>query len=376
MPKLELAVISRPGVFIEDELNERGWTQLDLAEILARPPRLISELIQGKRAVTLETANGLAQAFGNEPEFWLNLETLYQVSKYKQSDIDVARRSNLYSRFPVREMTKRNWISNSENVEQLEREFLSFFKIPNFEETPKLNSYLRKSGSYESDLDITEKAWLFRICQLAESQKVSNFTSKKLERAFKELKLLLKNDEVARIPKILNNAGIKFLIVEALPKTRIDGVCFWMNENKNPVIALSIRFDRIDSFWFTLLHELAHLYYGDGKDDISPDINLVGKNAQKTSEKPPVEKRADEFASNFIIDEQSLIYFADKIHPYFSKTRIQLFAEEMGIHPGLVVGQLQHKGYIPYSHSRDMLVNIREKLMPISLVDGWGNVPI
>lgn len=75
------AEVFAPGVFLAEELEARGWTQIELAEILGRPPRLISELIAGKRAISPETAMGLSAAFGHTPQFWMNLETAYQLSK-------------------------------------------------------------------------------------------------------------------------------------------------------------------------------------------------------------------------------------------------------------------------------------------------------
>lgn len=68
------AEVFPPGEFLREELDGRGWTQADFAEILGRPPRLVNEIIQGKRRITPETANRLAAALGTSPEFWLHLE--------------------------------------------------------------------------------------------------------------------------------------------------------------------------------------------------------------------------------------------------------------------------------------------------------------
>lgn len=375
MSKTVLAVVDPPGVFIEEELKERKWSQLDLAEVLGRSPRLVNELITGKRSITPETAKGLSEAFGTDAELWMNLESLYQLSKVKRQDDGVARRAQLFSAFPVREMTRRGWIKNSDNLNVLEKDFLKFFNIKNISDTPSINSYLRKSGSYKEDLSIDQKAWLFRVFRLCEKQKVPAFSVRKLDTALAELKLNLDKSDLREIPKILNNAGIHFLIVETLPGNKIDGVCFWVNNGKNPVIALTLRADRIDSFWFTLLHECAHIKYKHGQQEIVPDTNLVGRDAEKTSEKPEAEKQADYFASEFIIDEEALIDFAEKVSPYFSKRRISEFADELCVHPGLVVGQLQYREYIPYSHSREMLEKVREQLIPVAMTDGWGIAP-
>lgn len=70
-----------PGEFIREELEERGWTQEDLAEILGHPRRLVNEIIMGKREITIETANGLGAAFGTSAQFWLNLDSAFRCGK-------------------------------------------------------------------------------------------------------------------------------------------------------------------------------------------------------------------------------------------------------------------------------------------------------
>ena len=87
------AEVFAPGEFLSEELEARGWSQTELAEILARPPRLINEIIAGKRAITPETAKGLAAAFGTSPQFWMNLETSYQLSKAQIAEKEVSRRA-------------------------------------------------------------------------------------------------------------------------------------------------------------------------------------------------------------------------------------------------------------------------------------------
>lgn len=68
-----------PGEIIKEELEERGWTQTDLAEILGRPLTLVNEIMTGRRAISPETARGFGDAFGVDPQFFLNLESAYQL---------------------------------------------------------------------------------------------------------------------------------------------------------------------------------------------------------------------------------------------------------------------------------------------------------
>ena len=84
------ADIFPPGSFVEDELDARSWTQTDLAEILGQPLNVVGDLLLGKRAMTPETAKGLGDAFGTDPQFWLSLESAYQLHLLRQEGSDLA----------------------------------------------------------------------------------------------------------------------------------------------------------------------------------------------------------------------------------------------------------------------------------------------
>src|SRR4051812_37965534 len=100
------AEVFPPGEFIRDELEARGWTQQDLAQILGRPLVAVNQIIGGKRGITPETAQGLAAAFGTSAEFWLNLASAYQLSQVETADESVTHRAKLYGIAPVTEMVK------------------------------------------------------------------------------------------------------------------------------------------------------------------------------------------------------------------------------------------------------------------------------
>jgi len=88
--------------------------------------------------------------------------------------------------------------------------------------------------------------------------------------------------EARKVPRILAEHGIRFLIVESLPSAKIDGVCFWLND-VSPVVALSMRFDRIDNFWFVLRHELEHVVQRHGLSKMMLDANLREKTPERAA---------------------------------------------------------------------------------------------
>src|SRR5687767_4568896 len=116
------AEVFPPGDRLKEELEARGWTQGDLADILGRPPRLVSEIITGKRAITPETAHGLSHALGTSAELWMNLESQYQLARISLGGDAVERRARIYGQFPVKEMQKRGWLKPVGSLDAIERE--------------------------------------------------------------------------------------------------------------------------------------------------------------------------------------------------------------------------------------------------------------
>ena len=361
-----------PGEYIREELVERGWTQMDLAEILGRPPQVVNEIVAGKRSITPETARGLGDAFGTSAQVWMNLEASYQLSRVSAKDDTVSRRALLYGKAPIKEMQRRGWIETTSNAEILETQVLGFFEISTLDQPIRFAHAARKST--DGSLTQAQLAWMFRARQLARALKVeSKFSAGSFNSAVAHLSKLKRDLEEARhIPRVLSAAGIRFLIVEPLPHTKIDGVCFWLDAD-SPVIALSVRYDRIDWFWHTLMHEMAHVKNKDGMESPTLDTELVGVDAQPFEDKGDAEKAADLFSVDFLVSQAKLDRFIARVHPLYSKLKISAFANSNEVHPGIVVGQLQHRKKIAYAHSRDLLVKVRNIIIACALTDGWGS---
>lgn len=362
------AEVFPPGEFLREELEAREWSQQELADILSRPPRLISELIAGKRAVTPETAKGLAEAFGTSAEYWMGLESQYQLSRVKTESCGVARKAFLYSKFPVREMLKRGWIQASDNLDVLEQRFCEFFNIPSLSENPNLNHFAKKT---DAALDVTplQLAWLFRARLMASRQVITTYKKEKLLAAVEKLKaLLLSPEEVRHVPRILAEAGVRLVFVEAISGSKIDGACFWLSEDK-PVIGMTLRFDRIDNFWFVLRHEIEHVLQEDGRMSESPIIDIdIGSSGAEIDE---CEKIANNAAQDFCVPHKQLNDFISRVQPYFSEQKILLFAQRINVHPGLVVGQIQrHLGRHEFLKKHQ--VKVRNLALSAAEADGWG----
>lgn len=361
------AEVFAPGEILAEELEAHGWSQTELSEILARPPRLINEIIAGKRAITPETAKGLAAAFGTSPQFWMNLETSYQLSKAQIAEKEVSRRAKLYGTFPVKELLKRGWIEISENIDVLEQRFLDFFGMKSMDDKPKF-AYAARATVYEG-ASIVKLAWLNRAKQVAKTVRVRKFSAKALRDAIPALRACMEyTDEIKNVPTILAEAGVRLVIVEHLPGSKMDGACFWIDGS--PVIALSLRFDRVDNFWFNLFHEIDHVLHDEGKDD--PIYETIEQDAEGL---PEIEIRANNAAADYCIPTAEMDNFIARHRPLFSKQAIIGFARRLNVHPGVVVGQLHPAGrkMIPYSFHREMLEKIKPVVIATILTDGFGN---
>jgi len=369
MPVRKPAEVFPPGDYIRDELEARGWTQGDLAQIMGRPVQLVNELVSGKKQITPETALGLAKAFGDDDAlYWMNLDNMYRLAQVKPVDDLVSRRAAMYSKFPIRELVKRKWIEPSENLDVIEHRVCRFYNISNINEKPSF-AHAAKAAQYDERQPL-QWAWLFRAYQLAKGIDAAEYSNKKLRTALSKLRqLLMAPEEIRQVPAILADAGVRLVIVEFLSGAKIDGAAFWIDNA--PVIALSMRFDRVNSFWFVLRHEIEHILNEDGQ---VIDLEMA-ESLQRKDALPREEILANEAASNFLVPPDELNSFVTRVRPLYSEQRILLFAKRIGVHPGLVVGQLQFRDEIPYTHFHKHLVKVREIITQVALTDGWGSTP-
>ena len=128
---------------------------------------------------------------------------------------------------------------------------------------------------------------------------------------------------------------------------------------------MSLRTDNIGSFWFTLMHECMHVKY---RDSFSLDSEIE---KQQTS-LPEFEERANKEAADFLIPQSELDSFIKRVAPYFSEPRINNLATSLQIHPGIIVGQLQHREEIGYNAHHKLLVKVRDLATETAFTDGWG----
>jgi HTH-type transcriptional regulator/antitoxin HigA len=356
-----------PGDFIKEELEARKWTQGDLAKIMGRQDSVISAVINGKRSVSQEIASELASAFGTSAELWMNLQASYDRYAKPERKNDVSRRASLFELAPIKDMIRRGWIKGSDDLEILENEVRAFLNEP-------LSSVSFHKTDAAAGMTPAQRAWLCQARKLAKAMWAEKFSQSLFANALKTLKRLLVNPEdVKHVAKVLAEGGVRFLIIESLPHAKIDGACFWL-DRVSPVIVLTMRYDRLDNFWYVLSHECGHVKNEDGIDGMDIlDVNLVGDDAVPFEKRSEIEKRADEFATSFLVEQSEMRDFIDRNSPMFSKQKIRGFALRIQVHPAIVLGQLQYRREVDWSHSREMLVKVRNLAISTTMTDGFGH---
>jgi HTH-type transcriptional regulator/antitoxin HigA len=358
-----------PGEFIREEIEARGWSQTDLAYILGMPVTAVNQIISGKRGISADMAKALGEAFGTSAELFANLQKAWELSRAKEPEPGVAKRGLVQGSYPLREMIRRGWLQDS-GPDMLELQLTSFFDVLSFDQIPHLPHRAKRTNypHYER-IPAPQLAWLFRVRQIAKEMVVPAYSQAKLKRAIESMKAMRADPEEARhAPRLLQEAGVRLVAVESLPGGKIDGVCFWLKKSA-PVIGISLRHDRIDNFWFVLRHECAHVLHEHGQSAEIVDVEL-----DKASENESEEESVANFeAADFCVPQEQMDSFYLRKNPYFYEKDAVGFARRLGVHPGLVVGQIQRRTG-NWSYLRRYQAKIRDIVLPSTIYDGWGHI--
>lgn len=372
-----MADYKRPGQLIEALLRERSWTKRALAIVLEKDESTINRMISGKGAVTTELALTLEEVFGVAAEEFLDLQKKYDLAVARlsaQPDPTRSARAQLYGDLPVAEMIRRGWIDakDSRDARAVEDGLAKFFGVSSVDQIEILPHAARKT-MVQSEPTPAQLAWLYRVRAITSEMLVPKYSAKTLRTGLDVLRpLMVAAEEARKVPRIMAECGVRFAIVETLPSAKIDGVCMWLGEG-SPVIALSLRHDRIDNFWFVLRHEIEHVLQGHGLDVIMLDTELEGERAGTGANIPEEERIANVAAEDFCVPLSQMSAFIDRKAPFFSQRDLIGFSRSLGVHPGIVAGQLQHRTE-RYDRFRQHLVKIRSCVAPSAMVDGWGDI--
>lgn len=350
-----------PSHYIKAAMRARDLTQKDLARITKRHPSDISVRLSKER-ITYEFAADLALVLGETPEYWKGLEVRYRSTITPDSDKEKIRRNSFIQDYPLKDMQRRGWLTKTEDFTVLEKEIESLiFLMVGGQDLEKKACFKRTVR--DDHLNSAEKAWLHRAWYLAKMLPDSTYSEDRFPQLLAKLKAAIRSSKsVHKVAELLQRYGIRFVVIEPLPKVRIDGVSFWLEEN-SPVVALSLRFDNVGSFWYALVHELIHIKHHD----------MAMPNNLEEEPTDTIEKRASDEAAEFLVPQSRLQRFIRTHKPYFSSAKINDLATELQVHPGIIVGQLQHLREVGFNTHHASMAKVRELVTMTAFTDGWGH---
>jgi len=351
-------------------------SQSELAQRMGRTKKTINEIIKGKAEITIDTALQIELVLGTPASFWIERERLYrEYLARKNENQRLKGYLGWLKQIPYRQMTELGWLKFYEDkIEQL-RESLNFFAVVSPEQWEEiwginLSIDFRKSQAFDSDKGAIT-AWLRQGEIEASKINCADYNELKFRDALRQIRsLTVKSIEVfqPQMIELCAAAGVALVFVPELPKTRVCGATRWLGSQK-ALIQLSDRYKTNDHFWFSFFHEAGHILLH-GKRILF----LEGQDIQDTIK----EKEADIFAANFLIDSRDWQRFV--ANNSLSKKAINQFAEQLGIHPGIIVGRMQHEQIISYQNCNDLkdkyCLNTQDSFLVLTSDSPKGKLPI
>lgn len=309
-------------------MEQQNLTQRDLIPYIGSRSK-VSEVLSRKRPLTLSMIRALHSGLG------IPIKALIQ----ERQPSDLEEPSIDWNRFPIREMVKREWIKESihdigSKAEDIVRNFLRPLGG-----TEEIIALYRKTNNVRSARPIDKyalTAWSARIMIRAkESRMPVKYRTGTVNKNFmRDVVQLSISDDAPRLARdFLKNHGIPLIIEPHLPRTHLDGIA--IIDPQNPIIGLSLRYDRLDNFWFCLMHELAHIALHLAKDVPSFYDDLDDQNP-----KNPQEKEADELASELLIPEEE--WKNSVAISLRTAEAAQDLANKLHIHPAIVAGRMRY----------------------------------
>jgi len=337
------AIAIPPGETIRENMVYLGMNQEELAARLGITTKHLSNILNGLVPITHDTALKLESVIGPSAEFWMELESNYQLNKIRldeQNDLDGA--LSVLKMIPYKEMSQLGWVEQTNDKQKMLDILKNFFGVGHLKLIQ--NSYrvaYRKHKQINAISDYALLAWLRKVELEGLNIVTKKYSKRKLKAAIPSLRSLTREspaDADQNIQALCSECGIAVVLVEYLSKTYVCGANIWRGDK--PIIAVSDRGKRSDIFWFSFFHEVAHL------------LNTRNKEAHICFEGQ--EEEIDRIAGSILIPDTLYEKFLKKYN-YDSKKDIVDYAGKIGVAPFILIGRLLHDGYIDYKQFRDLI---------------------
>ena len=321
---------------IKFRMDQANLTPRDLVPFIGSRAR-VSEVLSGKRAITMSMARALHQHLG------IPADVLLQEPGAGLPD---AIPGLEYSRFPLKAMAKAGWIEDARNLKDQAEELITALMERAGGREFAVAPLYRKNDSRRINAktdDYALRAWCWQVLAQANEREYpagyqTDSVNPDLLRQVARMSVLPDGPVQAR--DFLAQRGVAMEYVPHLPRTHLDGAALKSHEGR-PVIGLTLRYDRIDNFWYTLLHELAHvglhLDSCSGESGFVDDHSLRGVESGSGDNK---EQEADRWAQNALIPpdvwEEGILL----VDP--SPMAVIAMASQAGVHPAIIAGRVRY----------------------------------
>lgn len=340
-----------PGRTVADLLTARRISATSMAMSMGWTAEQLDELLKGKMALTEPVAVRLAEVIGVSASFWLRREERYREHLVAlTSDVDPkdASYSAWLKSLPLKQMIEFGWIDDADDKKAKLRKCLDFFGVPNLDAWNRTYGETRSAAAFRTTDAHVESApataaWLRQGEVLSDAIDCNDWNPTAFEGQLAEIKKLTVIPNPAeflpRLRALCAEVGVAVVIVKAPPGCRASGATFFSTPTK-AVLLLSFRYLSDDQFWFSFFHEAAHLV-------LHYDVEALILETTTDGPKSPMEAEANQFAAEHLIPPalQQRMREASK-----TKYGIGRLARDAGVSVGIVVGQMQHRGYVKREH--------------------------
>lgn len=339
--------VSPPGDTISDILGERDISFLDFKSLINLSELNTKQLLDGKLRINSALAERLAIVLGASQSFWLEREKQYCEALARINQDLEHNKKYWLSSLPIKEMVKLGWLPKAISQFQEFIYCLDFFGVDSLDEWK--NAYQNKHStvafktsqhfiSVQGALD----AWIRQGELLSERIECNSWDKNLFISILPWIRNLTREKSpsvfVPKLQEACASCGVAVVIVRAPTGCKASGATKFVRDDKAMII-MSFRHLSDDHFWFTFFHEAGHL--------ILHDSNLIFIDDESIDIDEKVEREANDFSKYLLIPRE----YDRKLYEIANDGRLVLrFAREIGISPGIVVGQLQKKNIIPYSH--------------------------
>lgn len=344
--------VNPPGATVLDLLHDRQISVSELANKAQRDVRSLSRLIHGVEPLTEDWAECLSMMLGASPSFWLRREQIYRADLQRICESASKSPKDWLSDVPLKDLVRLGWIEQGASAEDTALNACAFFGVTTSSSFQQKYQKLFASSAYRASNAFATNpsavaAWLRQGEILASAVDCEPWDRTKLESSLDAIRALSLEAEpsvfLPALKDILASCGVAVVIARTPDGCRASGATRFLSPEL-ALMQLSFRYLADDQFWFTVFHEIGHLIL-----HAHDQLFLEGLEDRNSD----AEREADDFAVQAIFEKvgEEALYEINT-----SLLGIKRLARNAGIADGLVVGQLQRLGRVPYKHFNKLKV--------------------